>query len=131
MFIGKWRSWLKRLSKASRRPRATSRGDCPLWLEQLETRQLLSAFTVNTTDDTDVLDGTLGDGTGHDANGHVSLRSAIEEANYERVPATINFRIGSNMQTISTSGLPVITVAFTLDGSCQPGLTPADPKALI
>src|SRR3954451_19900113 len=46
-------------------------------LEPLEARLALAVFAVNTTDDTIAVDLT----TGNDANGHISLRSAIQAAN--------------------------------------------------
>lgn len=49
-------------------------------LETLESRDTPNAFVINTPDDTD--DAALGDGFGLDANGKVSLRASIQEANF-------------------------------------------------
>jgi predicted outer membrane repeat protein len=77
-------------------------------------------FTVNTTADTHV--ANLGDGTGLDANGKVSLRSAIEESNpdpgqQDRIgfDASVN-GIGPNA-TISLTDpapLPALNKMFTI-----------------
>jgi uncharacterized repeat protein (TIGR01451 family) len=134
MFLSHWlrRSFPGRLRHAPSRPRSYRPQ-----IERLESRRLLSAFVVNTPDDTDVyVDPSSGidhyaDGTGLDINGNVSLRSAIEEANYLKAPATIGFGIGSGAQTIVTSGLPLVTVPVTIDGTTQPGFDPTTDKPII
>jgi hypothetical protein len=70
-------SWLFRTQRVSRRlPR---RRPTRLRLESLEDRWTPSTFTVNTLDDT--VAAVPGNGSGLDANGNVSLRSAIQTAN--------------------------------------------------
>lgn len=72
----------------------------------LETRQVLSTFTVSNVADS---------GTG-------SLRQAIIDANKAAGASTINFSIGSGQQTISLkSALPVVNVPLTINGTSQPG----------
>ena len=72
----------------------------------LETRQVLSTFTVSSVAD----------------SGAGSLRQAIIDANKATGASTINFSIGSGLQTISLkSALPVVTVPLTIDGTSQPG----------
>jgi hypothetical protein len=121
-----WRRWVNR-HRPGRQARA---GLFRPMLEPLEARQLLSVFTINSTEDTDILPAALGNGTGEYAPGKVSLRSAISEINYEHVAATIDFSIGSGVQTITTSGLAAITVPITIDGTTQPGFNAA-PRPLI
>lgn len=71
------------------------------------TRVEAAVFTVTTTADS---------GTG-------SLRDAILSANASP-GSTINFSIGSGIQTIAPStDLPTITAATTIDGSTQPGFS--------
>ena len=71
----------------------------------LETRQVLSTFTVSSVAD----------------SGAGSLRQAIIDANKATGASTINFSIGSGLQTISLkSALPVVTVPLTIDGTSQP-----------
>jgi hypothetical protein len=74
-------------------------------LEELETRYLLSTFTVTTVAD----------------SGAGSLRQAIVEANLTSDPDTIQFAIGSGQQTIKPlSPLPNINHPLTIDGTTQP-----------
>jgi hypothetical protein len=77
-----------------------------LRLEVLETRCLLSTFTVTNTADS-------GDG---------SLRQAILDADNDSGPNTILFAIPGHDHTITpTSPLPNITTPTTLDSTTQPG----------
>lgn len=84
-----------------RRVRAVAR------LEALETRQLLSMFTVTTSADS---------GTG-------SLRDAITSANSTTGSSTIDFDIpGTGVQTIAlASALPTLINPVVIDGTSQPG----------
>src|SRR5436309_775386 len=82
----------------------------PPVLERLEERCLLAVFTVTNTND---------DGPG-------SLRQAILDANANPGLDTINFNIGSGVQTINVGstigvGLPAITDPVVIDGTTQPG----------
>jgi len=87
-----------------------------LGLEVLETRRVLTTFTVNTNDDVD--DGTCGED-------HCSLREAILAAN-ETIPEDrIAFNLsGGGEQTIQlTSELPAATHPLVFDGTIQPEST--------
>lgn len=76
------------------------------WMERVEPRQLLAAFTVTTTADT----------------GSGSLREAINKANRSSDHDIIRFAIGSGQKTIApTSSLPFIQHPITLDATTQPG----------
>ena len=79
----------------------------PLRVERLEERTLLSVITV--TDP-----GDSGSGT---------LRSAINQANLDATPDTIDFNIGGGGHQVITLGsaLPAITNTVTIDGASQPG----------
>lgn len=63
--------------------------------EALEQRSLLTTFTVNSLADTP--DATPGDGVALDANGEVSLRAALEEANAFAGADIIEFNDGSGL----------------------------------
>lgn len=64
--------------------------------------------------------------TTNSSSGFGSLRDAITQANSSPGPDTINFAIGSGLQTISLlSPLPAITEAVTIDGTTQPGFSGA------
>jgi uncharacterized repeat protein (TIGR01451 family) len=83
-------------------------------VERLEERQLLATFTVTNTGDINA-NGTTVPG---------SLRDAIEKANAAGGQNTINFSIGTGLQTISPSKpLPVIVDPMTIDGTTQPGFS--------
>ncbi len=70
-------------------------------------------YIVNTTDDTD-------DGAYNPA--HVTLRDAILAADVHPGLDTIQFAIGSGVQTIAPlTALPVITDPVIIDGTSQPG----------
>lgn len=97
-------------------------------IEPLEARCLLSAITVNTTDDTP--DVNPGDGVALDANGNTSLRAAIMESNALAGADQISFDIptidpgynsGTGVFTIAGSTLPAITDTVTIDGYTQLG----------
>ncbi len=76
------------------------------YFEDLEGRLLLSTYLVTNTND----------------SGSGSLRQAILDSNGNPGSNTIDFSIGSGVQTISpTSALPTITVPVVLDGTSQPG----------
>lgn len=69
--------------------------------------------TVNSTND--VNDGTCN-------ATHCSLREAINAVNGGSGQTVIQFVIGTGAQTISVTGLPVLTAGFvSIDGSSQPG----------
>jgi titin len=105
-------TWFRAVGTKSlslKRPRAVSRR----WLarsspaiEVLEARNLPSTFIVTTTAD----------------SGAGSLRAAIQSANSDLGPDTIDFNIGSGVQRIHLqSPLPTITTPVSLDGTTQPG----------
>ncbi|HSE96804.1 MAG TPA: CSLREA domain-containing protein, partial [Blastocatellia bacterium] len=72
-------------------------------------------FTVNSAADTN-------DGTCDAAS--CTLREAINAANNNPGADTINFQIGTGIQSIAlTSGLPTVFEAVTLDGTTQPGFS--------
>lgn len=75
---------------------------------RLESRLLLSTYVVSTTAD----------------SGAGSLRQAIIDANGNPGADTVNFSIGTGVQTISPgSALPGVTGPVTLDGTTQGGYT--------
>ncbi|MCR9201647.1 MAG: right-handed parallel beta-helix repeat-containing protein [Planctomycetaceae bacterium] len=92
-------SWLKSLQShrpiapKGRRQRPGRAPAPPRSIEMLESRQLLTTFTVNSLADT--ADANPGDGIAADANGETSLRAAIEEANLLAGSDTIAFNDGS------------------------------------
>jgi CSLREA domain-containing protein/uncharacterized repeat protein (TIGR01451 family) len=72
-------------------------------------------FTVNSAADTN-------DGTCDAVN--CTLREAILAANLNSGADTINFQIGSGLQTITLlTGLPAVLDTLTIDGSTQPGFS--------
>ena len=79
-----------------------------------------ATFTVDSTGDGG--DSNRGDGVCDDGSGNCTLRAAIEEANHANNSGldTINFSIGSGVQTITTGGLG-ITDPVIIDGTTQPG----------
>jgi titin len=75
-------------------------------IEDLEGRLLLSTYLVTNTND----------------SGAGSLRQAILDSNGNPGSNTIDFSIGTGVQTIRlASALPTITVPVVLDGTSQPG----------
>src|SRR4051812_32503521 len=84
----------------SRKPLISSRETRRARLEivSLEDRTVPATFVVNTTDDTLAVDLNAG----LDSNGNISLRSAIQAANYLGGSNTINLPTGS--YTLSTVG---------------------------
>ncbi len=99
-----------------RRPHAPRFG-VTIRLESLESRETPASFVVTTPDDTNDLNP--GDGKAVDANGHVSLRSAIQELNWQEA-----IGVAEPLNTISfpTAGAdgappPPMTIALlnTLD----------------
>ncbi len=81
-----------------------------------------STFTVNLTGDGS--DATPGNNVCETVlgNGVCTLRAAIQEANALPGHDTINFGIGTSVQTIAPlSQLPEITSPVTIDGTTQPG----------
>ncbi len=94
--------WLARIRFRYRKTRRRRTLTVPAQLQRLEDRALLASFTVNTTDDTP--DADLSDGVALDANGHVSLRAAIQQANALTGGDTITLPAGSFSLTLSGSG---------------------------
>ena len=78
--------------------------------QQLESRQLLSAYTVNTTLDT--VDTNPGDGLALDSHGNTSLRAAVMEANAGAGADTITLPAGTYQLSIS----PTTVSAAAIDG---------------
>jgi parallel beta-helix repeat protein len=100
-------------------------------VEALETRVLLTIYTVNTTN------------PGFGGPGEVTLLNAISQVNADKntsEPDTINFVItlddGGNptnagVQTIKALVLPAITHPVIFDGTTQPGWSPGHPMVDI
>lgn len=96
-------------------------------------------YVVNSNaDDPDAtLDGICNTGAGPGLT--CTLRAAIQEANNDAVATTINFKIGSGVQTINvgSSGtaaglpLPPITVPVTIDGTTQTGYVAGGPPLIV
>ena len=95
------------LRDARRRPARSPSRAVRLSVEGLESRALLSVFDVTNL-------GDIGPG---------SLRQAMRDANDHVGADTIQFHIGTGLQTIQPSSgpLPTITEAVTIDASTQPG----------
>ena len=80
----------------------------------------LATFSVNSTGDTS--DAAPGNAICADSTGACTLRAAIQEANALAGADTINFSIGTGVQTIAVStALPPLTQSVTIDGTSQPG----------
>ncbi|HKE58366.1 MAG TPA: C25 family cysteine peptidase [Pyrinomonadaceae bacterium] len=80
-------------------------------------------FTVNNTGDAGdaTLNGVCETATG---NGQCTLRAAIQEANNTPAQDTINFSIGTGLQTINVpTGLPQINQPLIINATTQPGFT--------
>jgi CSLREA domain-containing protein len=72
----------------------------------------------------DAADSSAGDGVCATSAGVCTLRAAIQEANAFPGLDTIEFSIGSGVQTISLgSALPAITSPVTINGTSQPGFS--------
>ena len=103
-------NWLKWVYSKGRAPRR-GRRELALapWMQLLETRQLMSIFTVTNTAE----------------SGLGSLRQAISDANGAGGADTIDFDIGGGgPATISPlSALPDITDVVTIDATTQPGFS--------
>ncbi len=82
--------------------------------EAFEPRRLLSAFVVNSLADSH--DAMLGDGIAADAQGHTSLRAALEEANAHAGADTITLPAGV-IGVSATNGPLVVTDDVTLIGT--------------
>ncbi len=76
-------------------------------LEELETRDLLSTFVVNTTSS--------------DPNTSGSLPWAVQQANSTPGSNVIDFNIGTGPQTITLTGTLNISNQVLIDGTSQPG----------
>jgi hypothetical protein len=102
-----FRTLLSHLLPNSPARRAQSRHRCPLFLEVLEDRTLLSVFMVTNTDD----------------SGAGSLRQTILDANAASGTNSIAFAIdGTGVHTIQPgSALPNVTAPLVIDGTTQPG----------
>ena len=119
--------WFRRMNRHGEAPRAGRarggrRSALRPRLEALENRLAPATFTVNTTDDTP--DAHPGDGTAHDASGHVSLRSAVTEADTLGGANTIVVPAGTYRLTrASTLGDLSITDGLTLSGAGASAVT--------
>jgi len=79
-----------------------------------------AAFTVDSTGDG--ADGNTADGVCNDGAGNCTLRAAIEQANATPGTDTINFQIGTGVQTIVLgAALPDVSDPVNIDGTTQPG----------
>jgi hypothetical protein len=102
----------------------------------LESRCLLSIFTVTNTGDNGGVDPAVGAGTG-------TLRQAIVDSNADTDPtgATIDFSIpaadsgytalNQSWTIAPTSPLPALTNVIAIDGSSQPGFTAAGHPVIV
>ena len=81
-----------------------------------------ATWIVNSASDAG--DSSVGNGICATSTGACTLRAAIQEANALAGPDTIEFAIGSGLQTIAAaSQLPTITSPVTIDGTSQPGFS--------
>jgi CSLREA domain-containing protein len=79
-----------------------------------------ATWIVNST--ADAGDANVGDGACATASNVCTLRAAIQEANALAGHDTIEFAIGSGLQTINAaSNMPTISSPVTIDGTTQPG----------
>ena len=111
--------WLSRLrsARSAHNNRASRRLKCRPLFESLESRQLLTTFTVTNTHDT-------GAGT---------LRQAIISSNAATTATnniTFNIPCGGVQTITPLSPLPTITQAVVLDGTTQPG-TGTSPRITL
>ena len=79
------------LPSVARRGKRREQSRAKLLLEALEDRLAPATFNVNSFADTDAVNLS----TGQDQNGSISLRSAIEAANYLEGDSTINLQAGT------------------------------------
>jgi hypothetical protein len=114
MILGRWRHWLSRLSanctrKLKLAPTKTRQGRrARLFVEVLEGRTAPAVFTVNTFDDTVEANH---DGSGLDAAGNVSLRSAIMATN----------DLGGDNTILLSAGTYTLTIAPVSSGGDEGG----------
>lgn len=96
--------------------------------EALEQRNLMAVFTVNSL--VDLRDTNLADGVANAGSGKVTLRAAIEQANYTPGRDYIYFNLGTGAQTLNIGKkpngtflgpLPAITDDLWILGYTQPG----------
>ncbi|MCU0499205.1 MAG: right-handed parallel beta-helix repeat-containing protein [Anaerolineae bacterium] len=87
--------------------------------------EIRATFTVNST--LDASDANIGNGSCSTSTGVCTLRAAIEEANFTTGTDTINFNIGSGLQTITPTigggSLPIINRPVIINGTTQNGYT--------
>ena len=75
----RFENWLRELRRSAPRVSKHRRSRLSTATQSLETRTLLSTFTVNSTADT--VDANPGDGLAEDADGMTTLRAAVMESN--------------------------------------------------
>jgi CSLREA domain-containing protein len=79
-----------------------------------------AVFVVNSNGD--AADAHVGDGICATSSGDCTLRAALQEANALGGSNTIQFSVGSGLQTIiPTSALPASTSPIVIDATTQPG----------
>ncbi len=79
-----------------------------------------SVFVVNSTGDG--ADSNTADNLCNDGSGNCTLRAAIQQANATPGIDTINFQIGTGVQTIALGAvLPDVSDPIVIDGATQPG----------
>jgi CSLREA domain-containing protein len=78
-----------------------------------------ASFTVDSVGDED--DADLGDGGCRTADGVCTLRAAIQQANVQAGPDTIQFNLSDSTLIEPGSALPDIADDLTIDGTTQPG----------
>src|SRR3712207_1765733 len=84
------------------------------------TAHAAAAFTVNSTGDG--ADSNTADGMCNDGAGNCTLRAAIQQANATPGTDTINFQIGTGVQTIVLgAALPDVSDPVNIDATTQPG----------
>jgi hypothetical protein len=117
-------AWWKRIVTTWKtfRPARRRRSLSGCSAEAFEPRRLLSAFVVNSLADTH--DAILGDGIAADANGHTTLRAALEEANAQAGADTITLPAGviavsaANGPLVVTDDVRIIGIGGTaVDGA--------------
>ena len=108
--------WWKRIvtSWKKLRPARRRRSSGGFSAEAFEPRRLLSAFVVNSLADSH--DAIPGDGIAADANGHTTLRAALEEANAHAGADTITLPAGI-IAVSAENGPLVVTDDVTLIGT--------------